>query len=304
MHLEPSEIQRISGRIGDLSNRSKLLASYIAVRADDKLICFEMGILARNLDAAIRELCTELHMTYLEPTTWRAYVRAAVLLIASPDPKPTKADVPKPPKARKVTQKMLADVEPIIAAFVNAGAKSSDPKLACMLSLVPKLFAFALSLCGNLSATEELVQECLVRAYGSLDAFEAKGNLKSNMAAWLFTIVKNARDSEYRKRRRIVEDIDDKYSSTLTCAPEQLDYLELSDVRNAINQLPVEQRDAVLLISSGLTYEEVAARDGSAVGTIKSRLNRARKRIASILGAEANDGSCAGNYLSHAADAA
>src|SRR5271168_1789574 len=152
-----------------------------------------------------------------------------------------------------------------------------------MLSAVPSLRAFALSLCGNVDRADDLVQEALLRAWANLDSFE----LGTNMSAWLFTILRNVFRSEYRKRRREVEDADGSYAESLTSQPNQTSHLEMGEFRRALDQLPTEQRESLILVgASGFSYEEAAQICGCAVGTIKSRVNRARVRLASILSVE------------------
>ena len=149
-----------------------------------------------------------------------------------------------------------------------------------MLAAVPSLRAFAISLCGNVDRADDLVQEALLRALANLSSFEPG----TNMSAWLFTILRNLFRSEYRKRRREVEDVDGSYAESLTSAPEQNSRLEIVEFRDALTLLPSEQRESLILVgASGFSYEEAAQICGCAVGTIKSRVNRARSRLAEIL---------------------
>jgi RNA polymerase sigma-70 factor (ECF subfamily) len=155
-----------------------------------------------------------------------------------------------------------------------------------MLAAVPSLRAFAISLCGNVDRADDLVQEALLRAWANLDSFEPG----TNMSAWLFTILRNLFRSEYRKRRREVEDADGSYAESLTSLPDQSSHLELDEFRRALNQLPADQRESLILVgASGFSYEEAAQICGCAVGTIKSRVNRARSRLAEILSIESAD---------------
>src|SRR5829696_5159927 len=86
--------------------------------------------------------------------------------------------------------------------------------------------------------------------------------------------------SEYRKRRREVEDADGSYAATLLTAPDQQAHLDFEDLRTALARLPQDQREAVILVGAqGFSYEDAANICGCAVGTIKSRVNRARKRL-------------------------
>jgi RNA polymerase sigma-70 factor, ECF subfamily len=154
---------------------------------------------------------------------------------------------------------------------------------ATMLAAVPSLRAFAISLCGNVDRADDLVQEALLRAWANLESFEPG----TNMSAWLFTILRNVFRSEYRKRRREVEDADGSYAESLTSLPNQTSHLEMNEFRDALNLLPSDQRESLVLVgASGFSYEEAAQICGCAVGTIKSRVNRARGRLAEILSIE------------------
>jgi len=149
-----------------------------------------------------------------------------------------------------------------------------------MLAAIARKRAFAISLTNNHDLADDLVQEALTKARGSLDRFEPG----SNMTAWLFTILRNGYYSNYRKRRREVEDPDEKHAARLATAPEQEPKLDFQDTRTALAKLPPDQREALLLIAAeGLSYDQVAAICGVAVGTIKSRVHRGRARLAEIL---------------------
>jgi len=155
-----------------------------------------------------------------------------------------------------------------------------------LLKHVPMLRAFAISLCGNVDRADDLVQETLLKALANIENFK----LGTNMPAWLFTILRNHFRSEYRKRRREVEDGDGTYAETLKSYPEQFGRLEFEEFRVALAKLPIPQREALLLVSaSGFSYEDTAAILGCAVGTIKSRVNRARVRLAELMGIEGSD---------------
>jgi len=164
---------------------------------------------------------------------------------------------------------------------------SQMPLRDAMLAAVPSLRAFAISLSGNVDRANDLVQETLLRAWANLDSFTPG----TNMSAWLFTILRNLFRSEYRKRRREVEDAEGFYAETLTSLPDQINHLEVEDFRGALERLPTDQRESLILVgASGFSYEEAAQICGCAVGTIKSRVNRARVRLAAILSIEgAND---------------
>jgi len=155
-----------------------------------------------------------------------------------------------------------------------------------MLSAVPSLRAFAISLSGNVDRADDLVQETLLRAMANIDSFQPG----TNMSAWLFTILRNLFRSEYRKRRREVEDADGSYAESLKSQPEQHGRVEFEEFRTALAKLPPDQREALLLVgASGFSYEEAAAICECAVGTIKSRVNRARTRLAELLAIDSAD---------------
>src|SRR4051812_12824877 len=154
---------------------------------------------------------------------------------------------------------------------------------AGLLSATPHLRAFAVTLTGNRDAADDLVQDTLVRALRMRDRFEPGTNLQ----AWLFTMMRHGFYSDYRKRRREVEDVDGLFAAKLSTVPEQPGCVEFAALRSALAQLSDEQRDAVLLVGAeGFSYEEAAAICGTKVGTIKSRVNRARMRLAELLGHE------------------
>jgi RNA polymerase sigma-70 factor, ECF subfamily len=155
-----------------------------------------------------------------------------------------------------------------------------------MLAAVPSLRAFAISLSGNIDRADDLVQETLLRAIANIDSFQPG----TNMSAWMFTILRNLFRSEYRKRRREVEDTDGSYAESLKSHPEQGSRLEFQEFRGALAKLPPDQREALILVgASGFSYEEAAHICGCAVGTIKSRVNRARTRLADLLSIEGSE---------------
>ena len=159
-------------------------------------------------------------------------------------------------------------------------AKPTKGLRSDLLSVVPNLRAFAVSLCGNPDRADDLVQETLVKAWSNFDSF-VEG---TNLPAWLFTILRNIYYSEYRKRRREVSDSDGIHAARLASAPAQTGHMDFLDFREALQKLPHDQREALILIgASGLSYEEAAAVCNCAVGTMKSRVNRARNRLAEML---------------------
>ena len=139
-----------------------------------------------------------------------------------------------------------------------------------ILASEPSLRAFAISLSGNGDRADDLVQETLLRAIANIDS--------------LFTILRNLFRSDYRKRRREVEDAEGNYAKTLKTQPAQNAHLEFEEFRAALDKLPQDQREALILVgASGFSYEDAAAICGCAVGTIKSRVNRARSKLSALL---------------------
>lgn len=145
---------------------------------------------------------------------------------------------------------------------------------------LPNLRAFARSIAGDPSKADDLVQDTIVKALANLHSFE----FGTNLTAWLFTILRNHYYSEVRRMWREVEDADGVHAARLVSRPRQLDQVELNNFQAALARLPVEQREALILVgASGFAYEDAARICGCAVGTIKSRVNRARVRLTEML---------------------
>ncbi len=157
---------------------------------------------------------------------------------------------------------------------------------ALMLNCLPHLRAFAISLTGDLTRADDLVQEALLKGLSNLDRFEPG----TNMRAWLFTILRNHFHTEFRRRRREIEDADGAIAARVPVLPEQEGHAAMSDLQAALAKLSPEHREALLLIGAqGLSYEETARICGTHIGTIKSRMNRARSRLAELMGITADD---------------
>lgn len=149
-----------------------------------------------------------------------------------------------------------------------------------LAALVPNLRAFAKSLSGNAVYADDLVQETLIKAWKNRDSFAEGSNLK----AWLFTILRNTFLSDRRKRKFEVEDPDGVLSDKLATHGEQGGHMDFLDFAEAFRKLPDDQREALILIGAeGFSYEEAALMCGCAVGTIKSRVNRARNKLVEML---------------------
>jgi RNA polymerase sigma-70 factor, ECF subfamily len=164
-----------------------------------------------------------------------------------------------------------------VASKMNSASVSLKKAL---LGLIPNLRAFAVSLCGDIERADDLVQETLLKAWNHLESFQEGTNLR----AWLFTILRNTYFSECRRRRREVEDHDGSKAADLAVHPGQQGHVDMQDFRRALNVLPPDQREALVLVgAAGFSYEEAAGISGCAVGTIKSRVNRARAKLTEML---------------------
>ncbi len=159
------------------------------------------------------------------------------------------------------------------------GGPRGGIKLA-IVAMLPQLRVFARSLTRNPAQAGGLVQDSIVKALSNISKFQADSNLR----AWLFTILRNTFYSEARKRKREVEDPDGVLAGRLSDRPRQDGAMDLEDFKRAFNQLPSDHREVLMLVgASGCSYEEAAQICGRAIGTIKSRVNRARKKLASLL---------------------
>lgn len=149
-----------------------------------------------------------------------------------------------------------------------------------LLAALPELRAFALSLTRDGPRADDLVQETILRAWSHADQFETGSNLR----AWLFTILRHLFYTEQRRHRREVGDPEGKLAARLMIRPEQQSHLEFKDFWQALGRLPPLHREALILVGAqGISYEEAARVCGVAVGTIKSRVNRARTHLMTLL---------------------
>src|SRR5215469_12748368 len=149
-----------------------------------------------------------------------------------------------------------------------------------MVALVPQLHTFARSLTRDGVRADDLVQEALMRAFDNIERFTPGTNLK----AWLFTILRNEHYSQLRRRKFEAQDVSTDQLPELSVPPDHDGELELRDLNRALAALSPGQRAALLLVSaSGFSYEEAAQICGCAVGTIKSRVARARSALMEML---------------------
>ena len=152
-----------------------------------------------------------------------------------------------------------------------------------VIAMIPALRAFAWSLSHNASDADDLVQDTLIKAWTNRDKFEPGTNLR----AWLFTILRNTYYTNVLRRRREVRDEMGEYAGALKTPPTQDWTVAMRALQVALQQLPDEHREALILVgAAGLSYEEAAEICGCALGTIKSRVNRARARLLKIMDAD------------------
>lgn len=151
---------------------------------------------------------------------------------------------------------------------------------AQLVATLPHLRAFARGLTGRADLTDDLVQDTAIRAWSARDRYEAGTNFK----AWCFTILRNIYFNSLR-RNRFHADYDPEVAErTLVERAQQEDALHLDDLERALLRLPSDRREALLLVgASGLSYEEAARVCDVPLGTMKSRVARARSQLNDML---------------------
>lgn len=155
-----------------------------------------------------------------------------------------------------------------------------------LLENLPGPRAFAMSLTRNQSAADDLVQATTLRACTNRDKYQPG----TKLAAWLFTIMRNAFYSEHRRTQLEVEDPDDSFLGRASVALTQGHGLDVADMWRAMGQLPPAQRDALVLIAlQNLSYDDAAMVLGCKAGTIKSRVSRGRQRLSEALAHASDD---------------
>ena len=149
-----------------------------------------------------------------------------------------------------------------------------------LTGVIPHLRAFARGLCGRPDLADDLVQETLLKAWAAQERFEPG----TSMRAWTFVILRNAYLTDMR-RNRFRADYDETVAERILVAPAgQESPLHLSDLHRALLTLPPERREALLLVGAGgFSYEEAAEICQCAVGTIKSRVGRARAALSAMI---------------------
>jgi RNA polymerase sigma-70 factor (ECF subfamily) len=166
------------------------------------------------------------------------------------------------------------------AAASPAPDASDTAWRASLIELTPVLRAFAWSLSHDAAEADDLVQETLVKAWGHRDRFVADSNLR----AWLFTILRNTFYTALARRRREVSDVDGQWAARQVSPASQDWTISVEELRRSLRRLPPAHREALVLVGgAGMTYQEAARVCGCAVGTIKSRVNRARARLMTLM---------------------
>ncbi len=162
-----------------------------------------------------------------------------------------------------------------VAQQENTAAKPQMDFHGALIALLPKLRVQALALTRNRAAAEDLVQDAVANALAAQDSFTPG----TNFAAWMHRILRNRFISTLRKQRETT-DIEDLPMSAFAVGPAHEDRMVLKELGRALNRLPTDQREALfMVVLQGLSYEEVAAATGCAVGTAKSRVFRARRQL-------------------------
>ena len=174
---------------------------------------------------------------------------------------------------------------------------------ASLVTLIPHLRAFARTLCGDAAAADDLAQDAVMKAWDARSSFQ----MGTNMKAWTFMILRNQFYSEKRRSWRQTQLDQEAAERTLVAIDDPSSPLALDELRLGLAMLPSEQREALILVGAGgFAYEEAAEICGCAVGTVKSRVSRARRALQAILEAGGYEprwrpaGDAMGSILAHA----
>jgi RNA polymerase sigma-70 factor, ECF subfamily len=165
-----------------------------------------------------------------------------------------------------------------------------------LVQLIPHLRAFARTLCGDATAADDLAQDAMMKAWDARASFQ----MGTNMKAWTFMILRNQFYSEKRRSWRQSQLDQEAAERTLVAVDDPEAPVALDELRQGLAMLPAEQREALILVGAGgFAYEEAAEICNCAVGTVKSRVSRARRALHAILeaGEYARDGASAGDAM-------
>lgn len=154
---------------------------------------------------------------------------------------------------------------------------------AQMIALIPSLRAFARGLCRDRDLADDLAQEAMMRAWAARNSF----TLGTNFRAWMFMIVRNQFYTSKRKSARLASWDPEAAERLLVHPPNQEMHFNLLDLDKALNRLPVQQREMLLLVAgAGMSYEEASDVAGCSLGTVKSRLARGRAALMRLIEGE------------------
>ena len=165
-----------------------------------------------------------------------------------------------------------------------------------LVTLIPHLRAFARTLTGNPTSADDLAQDAMLKAWDARGSYQ----MGTHMKAWTFMILRNQFYSDRRRSWRQVQLDQEAAERTLVAIDDPSSPLALDELRLALAMLPLEQREALILVGAGgFAYEEAAAICDCAVGTVKSRVSRARRALQAILddGTYERDGKSAGDAM-------
>ena len=165
-----------------------------------------------------------------------------------------------------------------------------------LVKLIPHLRAFARTLAGDPASADDLAQDAMMKAWDARSSFQ----MGTNMKAWTFMILRNQFYSEKRRSWRQSQLDQEAAERTLVAVDDPEAPVALDELRLSLAALPAEQREALILVGAGgFAYEEAAEICGCAVGTVKSRVSRARKALHAILedGSYERDGSAASDAM-------
>jgi len=187
-----------------------------------------------------------------------------------------------------------------VSAVRSTAPKPPSPACAGfkreLVTLIPHLRAFARTLTGDATAADDLAQDAMMKAWDARASYQ----MGTNMKAWTFMILRNQFYSEKRRSWRSSQLDQEAAERTLVAVDDPEAPVALDELRQALNTLPEEQREALILVGAGgFAYEEAAEICQCAVGTVKSRVSRARKALQATLerGGYARDGRAAGDAM-------
>ena len=168
----------------------------------------------------------------------------------------------------------------MVSCATSEKRDASDEFRAQMIDIIPSLRAFARGLCGNRDLADDLAQEAMMRAWAAHASFTPGTNFR----AWMFMILRNQFYTTMRKNSRMTSWDPEAAERLLVEAPPQQHHIHMSDVEKALQKLPAEQREILMLVGAGgASYEEASIITGCAIGTVKSRLARGRVALAALI---------------------